>query len=78
MKHWRRGIQDVDYVTMAAAKNATATKAIVARMVPKASWEYGVTDPNDPSWVRADISWSINPDDWEQARKDLAAIIEAP
>jgi hypothetical protein len=75
LKHWRRGIQDADYITLAAAKDSAATKAIVDRMVPKALWEYGVTDSSDPTWVRSDISWSINPDDWEQAREDLVAII---
>jgi hypothetical protein len=44
-------------------------------MVPKALWEYGVTDPNDPSYVFTDISWSINPDQWETARAQLASIL---
>jgi len=34
-------------------------------MVPKALWEYGVSDANDPTWVQTDISWPINPDVWE-------------
>ena len=41
------------------------------------TWEYGVTDPNDPTWIRTDISWSIDPDDWEAARLALAEIIES-
>ena len=76
MKYWRRGIQDVDYLTLAEKRDAAATKAIIERMVPKVLWEYGVNDPSDPSWVRAPISWSTNPDDWERARKALADIIE--
>ena len=76
MKHWRRGVQDVDYITLASAINPTATQALVNQMVPKAMWDYGVSDPADPSWVRTDISWSINPDDWETARKALAHIID--
>lgn len=76
MKHWRRGLQDADYLMMATAKDAPKVKTIVDRMVPKALWEYGVNDVNDPTWVRADISWSTNPDDWEAARKELAEIIE--
>ncbi len=76
LKHWRRGIQDIDYVVLANAKDPVATQAIVNRMVPKVLWEYGVTDPADPTWVRSDISWSINPDDWEQAKLDLIAIIQ--
>ena len=45
-------------------------------MIPKVLWEYGVEDPSDPSWVLTDISWSTDPDVWEEARRELAAIIE--
>ena len=76
LKHWRRGIQDVEYLALARARDSTAVDAIIARMVPKALWEYGVTDPKDPTWVRTDVSWSANPEDWETARRELAAIIE--
>jgi len=75
LKHWRRGIQDYEYLTLAKAINPTAVQNLVNTMVPKALWEYGVSDPSDPTWVRTDISWSVNPDDWEQARAQLAAII---
>ncbi len=76
LKHWRRGIQDVDYISLASKVDPAATAAIVKRMVPKALWEVGVTDPSDPTWVSAPVSWSSNPDLWEAARKDLADIIE--
>lgn len=75
LKHWRRGIQDHDYLTMAAAINPEKVKEIVKRMVPKILWEYGIDDENDPTWVRTDISWSTHPDDWEAARRELAEII---
>ncbi len=75
MKHWRRGIQDADYLTMAAAVNSGATQAIVNQIVPKVLWEYGVDSNSDPTYVRSDISWSVNPDVWEAARAQLAAII---
>jgi hypothetical protein len=78
LKLWRRGIQDADYIAMARLKDAAATNAIVARMVPKALWEVGVSDPADPTWTRTDISWNVSPDAWEQARSELAAIIERP
>jgi hypothetical protein len=77
LKYWRRGIQDIDYVALAEKVDPHRTHAIVERMVPKVLWEYGVTDPSDPSWVRTPISWSTNPDDWEAARKELADIIES-
>lgn len=76
LKHLRRGVQDVDYLALAKLKNSSKTQAIIDRMVPKALWEYGVSNASDPTWVRSDISWSTNPDDWEQARKELADIIE--
>jgi hypothetical protein len=76
LKYWRRGIQDVDYITMAAKVNPQAVAALVQKMVPKALWENGVSDPADPTWVLAPISWSTNPDDWEAARLQLAEIIE--
>ncbi len=76
LKLWRRGIQDGEYLELAAAKDPDKVKQIVQQMIPKAMWEVGVSDPGDPTWVRADISWSIDPDEWEQARAQLAAIIE--
>jgi len=77
LKHWRRGIQDVDYLTLAAEIDPERTAGIVNEMVPKVLWEYGVEDPDDPSWVRTDISWSTAPDVWEAARAELADIIES-
>lgn len=76
LKHWRRGIQDVDYLTRAAAISPTHTAEIVSEIIPKVLWEYGVEDPDDPSWVLTDISWTTDPDDWEAARAELADIIE--
>jgi hypothetical protein len=77
LKHWRRGIQDVDYLTLAAAINPTRTAQIVDEVVPRVLWEYGVSDPDDPTWVLTDISWSTDPDHWEAARAELADIIES-
>jgi len=77
LKLWRRGVQDVDYLTLAAAVDPTRTNQIVARMIPTVLWEYGVDDPDDPTWVRTDISWSADPNDWEAARAELADIIES-
>ena len=76
LKHWRRGIQDVDYLTLAEAISPTRTAEIVNEIIPQVLWEYGVDDPEDPSWVCTDISWSTDPDDWETARAELADIIE--
>ena len=75
LKLWRRGIQDVDYLTLAAKVNPVAVKAIVQKMIPKVLWEVGVSDPKDPTWVKTSVSWSVNPDDWEKARRELADII---
>jgi hypothetical protein len=76
LKHWRRGIQDADYLAMAAEIDPQRVQEIVDEMVPTVLWEYGVTDPEDPTYVRTDISWSTDPDDWEAARAELADIIE--
>ena len=77
LKHWRRGIEDVDYLTLAAAKDPAAVAAIVDKMVPKALWEQQCHDPvNDCSYTYAPVSWSDNPDDWETARASLAHIID--
>ncbi len=75
MKHWRRGIQDVEYVALAERLDPDATRAIVQRVIPKALWEYGVSNADDPTFVYTDISWSTDPDDWEAARRDLADLI---
>ncbi len=77
LKNWRRGIQDTDYLALANAINPTATKQIIDAVIPKVLWEYGVDDPRDPTWKRTDISWSNDPDVWEQARSSLASIIES-
>lgn len=76
LKHWRRGIQDHDYLTLAAAIDPKGTEAIVDRMVPRVLWEIGVDNPDDPTYVTCDISWSTDPDQWEAARRELASIIE--
>ena len=77
LKHWRRGIQDVDYLTLAAEIDPERTAGIVNAIIPKVLWEYGVSDPEDPTWLLTDISWSTDPDVWEAARAELADIIES-
>jgi len=75
LKHWRRGVQDVDYFTLSAAIDPERTAQIVNSVVPSILWEVGATDPEDPTWVLADISWPTDPDVWEAARAELADII---
>lgn len=76
LKYWRRGIQDVDYVVMAAKINPVKTQEIVNRLVPKAMWEVGVENPADPTYLNGPVSWSDDPNVWEAARLELANIIE--
>jgi hypothetical protein len=77
LKHWRRGLQDVDYVTLAAAIDPSAVETIVDTIVPSVLWEQQCYDPtNDCSYTYAPISWSDDPDDWEAARMQLAHIID--
>ncbi|MBN2000659.1 DUF4091 domain-containing protein, partial [candidate division KSB1 bacterium] len=75
MKHWRRGLQDHDYLTLASAIDPIAVQSIVNTKIPKVVWEVGVSDTTDPTWIRCDISWSNDPDVWEEARDSLAQII---
>jgi hypothetical protein len=77
LKHWRRGLEDVDYLTLAAAIDASAVGAIVDQIVPSVLWEQQCFDPtSDCSYTYAPVSWSIAPDDWEAARLQLAHIID--
>ena len=69
-------IQDADYLALAAEVDRVRTAEVVQAMVPKVLWEVGVTEPEDPSYVLADISWPTDPDVWEAARAELADIIE--
>jgi hypothetical protein len=75
MKQWRRGLQDHDYLTLASAIDPIAVQGIVNTIIPQVVWEVGVQDTTDPTWVRCNISWSNDPDVWEEARDSLAQII---
>ncbi len=78
LKNWRRGVQDVDYIALAAKKDPATTRQIVQSMVPKVLGDTGVETLRDPSYVLTDISWPVDPAAWEAARARLAAIIEKP
>jgi hypothetical protein len=75
MKHWRRGLQDYEYLKLASQADPTATADIVNAMIPRVVWEVGVDNPKDPTYVHSDISWSTDPDDWEATRAHLAQLI---
>jgi hypothetical protein len=77
LKHWRRGVQDVDYLTLAHAIDPAAVDAIVQKIVPRVLWEVQCYTPKaDCSYTYEPASWSSNPDDWEAARAQLAHIID--
>jgi hypothetical protein len=78
LKHWRRGLQDVDYLTLAAEVDSLRTSRIVEKMIPVMLWEVGceIYQGECDGWIQADISWPTDPDDWEEARAELADIIE--
>ncbi|MEM7307945.1 MAG: hypothetical protein AAF682_14805 [Planctomycetota bacterium] len=76
LKHWRRGLQDYEYLQLARAKNPAAVDSLVQFLVPSVLWEPGVDDPSDPTYVVADISWSTDPEVWHGARALLAEIID--
>jgi hypothetical protein len=77
LKYWRRGLQDVDYLHLAAAIDPVKTARIVNRLIPRVAWEYGIQSRRDPSWIMSDISWPIDPDQWEEARRELADLVES-
>lgn len=74
LKLWRRGLQDYEYLRLARNIDPQAVDALVRKMVPESLWELGVSDKNDPSYVHKGISWSVDPDEWERARRKLAEI----
>ncbi len=77
LKHWRRGVQDVDYLTLAHAIDPAAVDAIVQKIVPRVMWEVQCySTKEDCSYTYEGASWSSNPDDWEAARAQLAHIID--
>ena len=75
LKHWRRGLQDHEYLVAAAKVDSAAVDAIVNSVVPKVLWEVGVSEREDPTYVRSDIHWPVDPDRWHEARVKLAKII---
>jgi hypothetical protein len=66
LKHWRRGIQDVDYLTLAVKIDPVRTAEIVEEMVPVILWEVGceMYQGECDGWINSDISWSTDPDVW--------------
>ena len=77
LKYWRRGVQDVDYLTLANVIDPVAVAALVTKTVPKVLWEQQCVAPKDDcSYTYSPISWSDKPDDWEAARAQLAHIID--
>jgi hypothetical protein len=73
LKEWRRGIQDADYLTLAAKHDPAAVQSIVNGLVPQVLWEVNAPDPD--YYTGGGISWSADPDQWEAARAALARII---
>ena len=73
LKEWRRGIQDTDYLSLAARIDPTAAQSIVNHVMPYSLWEYPTTSPS--FYTGGGPSWSSDPDTWELARTQLALII---
>ncbi|HQY62962.1 MAG TPA: DUF4091 domain-containing protein [Polyangiaceae bacterium] len=64
LKNLRRGVQDAGYILLARDRDAKATEAIVARMVPSAL-----------SKARGAASWSSDARPWLDARRELLALV---
>lgn len=78
LKHWRRGLQDYEYLKLAARADLRSTAVLIQAMVPRVMWEVPVDDENDPTWARTGISWSTDPNDWNAAIDELTRIILSP
>lgn len=77
LKHIRRGVQDVDYLTMANVINSSAVTSAVSAIIPQALWEVPVSDTNDPTYyVNAFQTWPSDPGTFEAQRLALAHIID--
>jgi len=78
LKQWRRGIQDVDYLTLAENIDPIRTAQIIDEMIPVVLWELGCETYQGEcdGWIKTDISWPTDPNVWEEARAKLADIIE--
>ena len=76
LKHWRRGIQDHDYLVMAAKAHPQRVKEIINDLLPKALWAGAMPSSSQQDSAFEDIGWTTDPDKWEAARRELADIIE--
>ena len=75
IKEWRRGLQDADYLALAKQIDPATTAKIMNTVLPDALWEYPAPD-HDVSYFVGPLGWSVDPDDWESARAQLAGIIQ--
>ena len=76
LKHWRRGIQDHDYLVMAAKTGPQRVKNIINGLLPEALWAGAMPGSSERNSAFEDIGWTTDPDRWEAARRELADIIE--
>ena len=75
LKLLRRGLQDLAYIRLAEAVSPGRWRQVMGTVVDKALWDFGVTNPNDPTYVHSTACRSDDPADWETARALLASII---
>jgi hypothetical protein len=77
LKMLRRGLQDGDYMTLAAQANPAFTTAIVLSMVPEVLWEHGCFTLADCTYAYGGRSWTNDPNTWAVARAGLAALADS-
>jgi hypothetical protein len=71
-----RGIQDVDIITLAYAKNPSATMAIVNTQVQDVMGRRQCFNPSDCSYSFGPRPWNENLGSWETARESLLQIAQ--
>lgn len=76
LKMLRRGQFDYDYLTQAYAIDPVSTQAILDSLVPAALWDIPCFSQADCTYTYGGRTWNNEAQDWDEARADLAAIIE--
>lgn len=76
LKMIRRGVQDHDLLAMGSEVDSATVSSMADSMIPKALWEFQCDDLEDCTYFLGIQSWSNDPDVWEDARNDLALLLD--
>jgi len=77
LKFWRRGVQDAEYLRLAAAADPERTRRVLLRVVPAGLWETPSAAPDDdPTWYDDPTfpGFSEDPEVYARALEELYRI----